>query len=162
MRSGGIDLQRALRRAFGAVALGAFAFVLASCGNSSQGGTAEHLTARVVTRSIGGQPGSLDPQRAEHAFSSDVLRDLYEGFTSSTPEGAVIPATSTSWRIEGSGKRYVFQIREDARWSNGDIVTAGDFVRCFRRAVDPSTASGAADLLRSIVNAPEILEGKLR
>lgn len=135
--------------------------MLASCGNPSPGGTAEHPTALVLTRSIGGQPGSLDPQRAEDAFSYDVLRDLYEGLTSSTPEGAVLPATATSWRVEDSGKRYVFQIREDARWSNGDIVTAGDFVRGFRRAVDPSTASGAADLLRSIENAPEILEGKL-
>ncbi|MBM4220187.1 MAG: hypothetical protein FJ171_11305 [Gammaproteobacteria bacterium] len=41
----------------------------------------------------------------------------------------------------------MFQLRRDARWSNGDPVTAGNFVAAFHRAVDPATASGAADLL---------------
>jgi oligopeptide transport system substrate-binding protein len=115
----------------------------------------------VLTRSLGGQPGSLDPQRAEDAFSYDVLRDLYEGLTSSTPNGEVVPATATSWRIEAEGRVYHFQLREDARWSNGDRVTAADFVTGFRRAVDPATVSGAADLLRAIENAPAILRGEL-
>jgi oligopeptide transport system substrate-binding protein len=73
----------------------------------------------------------------------------------------VVPAAATSWSIEDHGKRYLFQLRREARWSNGDAVTAADFVTAFRRAVDPATASGAADLLRSIENAPEILQGNL-
>ena len=115
----------------------------------------------MLTRGIGGQPGSLDPQRAEDAFSNDVLRDLYEGLTASTPDGAVIPATATSWRVEEGGRRYVFQLRRDARWSNGDPVTAAQFVAGFRRAMDPKTVSGAADLLRAIENAPAILQGSM-
>jgi oligopeptide transport system substrate-binding protein len=55
----------------------------------------------------------------------------------------------------------VFQLRRNARWSNGDPVTAANFVTAFRRAVDPVTASGAADLLRPIENAPEVLKGEL-
>jgi ABC-type oligopeptide transport system substrate-binding subunit len=52
----------------------------ASCGQDTpQGHTSEAAKPLVLTRSIGGQPGSLDPQRAEDAFSYDVLRDLYEG-----------------------------------------------------------------------------------
>ena len=58
----------------------------------------------VLTRGLSGQPGSLDPQRAEDAFSYDVLRDLYEGLTASTPDGEVIPAAATSWRVESDGK----------------------------------------------------------
>lgn len=114
-----------------------------------------------MTRGLGGQPGSLDPQRAEDAFSYDVLRDLYEGLTASTPAGEVIPATATSWRVEDDGKRYIFQLRREARWSNGDPVIASNFVEGFRRALDPATISGAADLLRAIENAPEVLQGKL-
>ena len=72
-----------------------------------------------------------------------------------------MPAAATSWSVEDHGKRYLFQLRRDARWSNGDPVTAADFVTALRRAVDPATASGAADLLRSIENAPEILKGEL-
>ena len=114
----------------------------------------------ILTRGLSGQPGSLDPQRAEDAFSYDVLRDLYEGLTASTPDGEVIPAAATSWRVESDGRVYVFLLRREARWSNGDPVTAANYVEAFRRALDPATASGAADLLRSIENAPAILQGE--
>jgi len=150
-----------MTRAIAAAMLITIATLVTACGGSVPGEKAGHPPPLVLTRSIGGQPGSLDPQRAEDAFSYDVLRDLYEGLTSSTPEGAVIPATATSWSIEDSGKRYVFRLRQEARWSNGDAVTAGDFVRGFQRALDPKTVSGAADLLRAIENAPAVLEGRL-
>ena len=121
-------------------------------------GKAEQLQ---LTRGLAGQPGSLDPQRAEDAFSYDVLRDLYEGLTASTPDGEVIPAAATSWRVESDGRVYVFLLRREARWSNGDPVTAANYVEAFRRALDPAIVSGAADLLRSIENAPAILKGEL-
>ena len=117
--------------------------------------------ALILTRGLSGQPASLDPQRAEDAFSYDVLRDLYEGLTASTPDGEVIPAAATSWRVESDGRVYVFLLRREARWSNGDPVIAANYVEAFRRALDPATASGAADLLRSIENAPAILKGEL-
>jgi oligopeptide transport system substrate-binding protein len=133
-----------------------------SCGgnesNRAHEGSPQTL---VLTRSLGGQPGSLDPQLAEDAFSYDVLRDLYEGLTASSPEGQVIPAAATAWRVSEDGKNYVFDLRREARWSNGDPVTAANFVDGFRRALDPDTGSGAADLLRAIENAPAILQGKL-
>ncbi len=133
-----------------------------SCGGADAPGIATGgAEPSVLTRGLGGQPGSLDPQRAEDAFSYDVLRDLYEGLTASTPAGEVIPATATSWRVEEGGKRYLFRLRREARWSNGDPVVATDFVEGFRRAVDPATVSGAADLLRAIENAPAILQGQL-
>jgi len=133
----------------------------ASCG----GGDTSRLApgdsqTLVLRRGLGGQPGSLDPQRAEDAFSYDVLRDLYEGLTASSPEGEVIPAGATSWHIDEGGRRYVFSLRRQAHWSNGDPVTAADFVVAFRRAMNPATASGAADLLRPIENAAEILGGR--
>jgi oligopeptide transport system substrate-binding protein len=56
---------------------------------------------------------------------------------------------------------YTFELRTDGYWSNGDRVTASQFVTGFRRATDPATASGATDLLRAIVNAPAILRGEL-
>src|SRR5688572_24080288 len=133
-----------------------------SCGqDGSNLGTQVVPDRRVLTRSLGGQPGSLDPQRAEDAFSYDVLRDLYEGLTASTPDGEVIPASARSWQVSADGLTYVFQLRREARWSNGDPVTAANFVAGFRRALDPRTGSGAADLLRAIDHAPAILLGEL-
>ena len=115
----------------------------------------------ILRRGLGGQPGSLDPQRAEDAFSFDVLRDLYEGLTTSSPSGEVMPAAAESWSVDEAGTHYTFQLRPDARWSNGDPVLARHFVTALRRAVDPATASGGADLLRAIENAPAILKGEL-
>lgn len=140
----------------------AVAVASASCGSRApegeQGTGSEPLLLR---RGLGGQPGSLDPQRAEDAFSFDVLRDLYEGLTTSSPSGEVLPAVAESWSVDKAGTRYAFKLRRDARWSNGDPVVAGQFVEALRRAVDPATASGGADLLRAIENAPAILKGEL-
>lgn len=145
---------------FAAIAATA-ALSITACGGDAPD-TADAAKPLVLRRGLGGQPGSLDPHRAEDAFSYDVLRDLYEGLTASSPTGEVIPAAAESWRIADGGKTYIFTIRSDARWSNGDAVTAGHFVTALRRAMDPATASGAADLLQAIVNAPAILDGSMQ
>ena len=84
---------------------------------------------------------------------------MYEGLTASSPDGEVIPASATAWQVSDDGRTYLFQLRRDAQWSNGDPLTAANFVEGFRRALDPRTSSGAADLLRAIDNAPDILRG---
>jgi len=145
-----------------AAIVAAAALLAASCGGSEPVGQSSAAKQPVVLkRGLGGQPGSLDPQRAEDAFSYDVLRDLYEGLVISNPEGEVVPAAATAWRIDAAGTRYTFELRSDARWSNGDPVIAADFVAGLQRAMNPATASGAADLLRAIRNAPEVLAGKI-
>jgi oligopeptide transport system substrate-binding protein len=161
MQSKCYALCAAQQRLAAAIVVSIAAIGLASCGGGDSPRSDDGVEPLVLTRGLGGQPGSLDPQRAEDAFSYDVLRDLYEGLTASTPPGEVIPATATSWRIEDDGRRYVFLLRRDARWSNGDPVVAANFVDGFRRALDPATVSGAADLLRAIENAPAILQGEL-
>jgi oligopeptide transport system substrate-binding protein len=155
------DVLQPMSRVAVAIALAGVTLVATSCGGPSSDQPAAKVKPLVLARSIGGQPGSLDPQRAEDAFSYDVLRDLYEGLTASAPDGAVIPAGAKSWRIENAGERYLFALRQDARWSNGDPVVAENFVAAFRRALDPKTAAGAADLLLAIENAPAILKGNL-
>ncbi|MGH8222133.1 MAG: peptide ABC transporter substrate-binding protein [Woeseiaceae bacterium] len=150
------------QRLVAATALAVAVLAASSCGGDESSDKAiPDARPLVLTRGLGGQPGSLDPQRAEDAFSYDVLRDLYEGLTASNPAGEVIAAAATAWRVEDAGRRYVFSLRSDARWSNGDPVVAAHFVDGFRRAMDPATASGAADLLRSIENAPAILRGEM-
>ena len=138
----------------------AIAVASASCESRAPAGKKD-AAPLVLRRGLGGQPGSLDPQRAEDAFSFDVLRDLYEGLTTSSPSGEVLPAAAESWSVDASGMHYTFKLRDDARWSNGDPVLARNFVAAFRRAVDPATASGGADLLRAIENAPAILKGEM-
>lgn len=144
------------------IAVGLAAVAAASCNSRAPTEpTDDDNRPLVLRRGLGGQPGSLDPQRAEDAFSFDVLRDLYEGLTTSSPSGEVMPAVAEYWTVDASGKIYVFHLRHDARWSNGDSVLARHFVAGLRRAVSPATASGGADLLRAIENAPAIVRGEL-
>ncbi len=113
-----------------------------------------------LNRALGGEPSTLDPRSALDNFSAAVLMDLYEGLTAESPTGTVVPGVAESWAIDRSGTKYTFQLRSNARWSNGKQVRAQDFVTAWRSEIDPKFGSPVADDLRLIAHAAEILEGK--
>ena len=120
-----------------------------------------HLARRIIRRGLDGEPATLDPAKATDSFSFEVLRDVYEGLTTESPTGEIIPGIAESWRVNSTNTKYTFRIRPDARWSNGLPVTPQEFVTAWRRVVDPKTGSPVADALRPIANAPEIIAGHL-
>lgn len=106
---------------------------------------------------------SLDPQIATDGTSFEVIADFTDGLMQMDAEGAAVPACAESYEVSEDGKTYTFHIREDANWSNGDPVTANDFVFGWQRAVDPATASEYSYMLSDIgqvVNAAEIIAGE--
>jgi oligopeptide transport system substrate-binding protein len=115
----------------------------------------------VLRRGLGGEPSSLDPAAAADNFSYEVMQDLYEGLTTESPTGEVIPGAASSWTVDADGTKYIFQLRSDARWSNGKPLRAQDFVVGWRRVVDPKQGSPVADNLRLIKGAASIIRGKL-
>ena len=115
----------------------------------------------VLNRGVGPEPETLDPQLARTLQAQHVLRDLFECLTSYSPAGELVPGAAASWEISDDGMAYVFSLRPEARWSNGDGVTAADFVAAFRRLVDPATAAFYAETLAPVRNAPEIVAGDL-
>lgn len=143
--------------------------MLAGCGGGSDplpefgiGGQSGDELAADQTLHVGNyaEPQTLDPHRAEGVPASNILRDLYEGLTSEAPDGAIIPGVAESWEISADGRVYTFRLRENARWSNGDPVTAEDFVYGFRRTVNPTTLSHYSSILEPIENAAEIIAGR--
>ncbi len=116
---------------------------------------------QVLHRANGEEPQTLDPHLAQGVPSSHILRDLFEGLTSEAPDGVVIPGAALRWNISRDGKIYTFYLRREAKWSNGDAVTAQDFVFGFRRSANPETASNYAHVLLPIENAREILAADL-
>ncbi len=106
------------------------------------------------------EPHSLDPHISEGVYSSHIQRDLYQGLIGETPSGDLMPGAATSWDINEDGTEYIFHIRPNARWSNGDPLTADDFVFSWRRVVDPATASNYSQMLAPIVNAEKIIKGE--
>lgn len=116
---------------------------------------------QVLHRDNGGEPSTLDPHIANGVPAAHILRDLFEGLTAESPSGKVIPGGAIRWNISADGKTYTFYLRRDAYWSNGDPVTADDFVYGFQRSADPATASSNAQALLPIANAADVLTGKL-
>ena len=147
------------------------ALLLAACGGDrpdrsrtvqvgGESGT-ERAERQVLRRGNGAEPQSLDPHKTEGVPEAHLLRDLFEGLTIERPDNTTGPGAAESWEISDDGLVYTFRLREDARWSNGDPVTAADFEYGLRRSVDPRTLSNYGIMLRPIVNAAEVIAGEL-
>lgn len=116
---------------------------------------------QTLRRGNGEEPETLDPHRAQGVPASHILRDLFEGLTTESPEGNVIPGAALRWNISRDARTYTFYLRRDMVWSNGEPVTAQDFVYSLRRAASPETAANAANMLMPIQNAREVIAGEL-
>jgi oligopeptide transport system substrate-binding protein len=118
------------------------------------------VAVRMLRRGLPGDPRTLDPQLGEDTYSFPVLRDLYEGLTAEDRNGQIVPGAAESWTVDKTGTIYTFQLRPNAKWSNGDATIASEYVSGLRRAVDPKTASGSSALLAVIKGASDIIAGR--
>ena len=113
-----------------------------------------------LVRNNGSEPETLDPMRASGVPANNGIRDLFEGLTATDANGKVVPGVAESWK-QMDANTWVFKLRKNAKWSNGDPLMAEDFVYGMRRLVDPVTASSyAATYGIFLLNAKEIIEGK--
>jgi len=119
---------------------------VSACGGS---GDAE-LSSSVLNRGISSDPESLDAHKARSLQAADVLRDLGEGLVSFTATGEMTAGTAASWDVSKDGLTYTFHLRHDAKWSNGDTVTAAHFVFGVERLVNPDTAAFYAQFVGEI------------
>jgi len=127
------------------------------------GAAPDAVTAsRTLYRGLPGEPRTLDPQLADDTYSFQILGDLFEGLTAEDRHGQVVPGVASSWTVNTAGTIYTFQLRPNAKWSDGKRTVAAEFVQGLRRAVDPKTASGSADLLAIIKGATDITAGRKR
>jgi len=114
----------------------------------------------VLHRGNGAEPETLDPAKSTGVPESNIQYELLEGLTTYSMDGDVVPGVAKSWDVSDDGLTYTFHLREDDKWSNGDPVTANDFVYSMRRLVDPATASDYAPIADVIAGAKEIRESK--
>lgn len=114
-----------------------------------------------LVKGNGAEPASLDPNKTEGVPESNIQRDLFEGLVTTDASGKIRPGVAESWDVKDNTV-FTFHLRKTAKWSNGDPVTANDFVYSFRRLVDPKTASPYAFFLDSgnVENAADVMAGK--
>ncbi|MGU3662710.1 peptide ABC transporter substrate-binding protein [Methylobacterium sp. A49B] len=105
-------------------------------------------------------PETLDPHRSSTVAEAHILRDLCDGLLTYDNRGAIIPGAARAWSIGEDGLTLHFDLRPDGRWSNGEPVTAADFVYSLRRILDPATGAKYAEVLFPIQNAAAVNRGE--
>src|SRR5882724_8037661 len=101
--------------------------------------------------SDGGLPQTFDPAFAAAPPDTDLVRAIFEGLTDYDPRTLTpVPAVATRWEASNGGRVWTFYLRDDARWSNGAVVTAQDFVSSWQRTVKLGELAPHTDLLANI------------
>ncbi len=106
---------------------------------------------------------SIDPGVAEDSAGGDILRDLFEGLMNQDADGNLIPGVATGFEVSDDNLVYTFTLRDNAKWSNGDPVVAGDFEYAWKRAASPELASPYSWFieLMSLENASAVIAGEM-
>ena len=123
--------------------------------------SATAATSDVWRRGEAMEPSSFDPHKVSTVVEGRVLDELYEGLTVYDGDGRLQPGVAERWDVGVDQLTYTFHLRHDARWSNGDPVTADDFAYAFRRLMDPKTGAQYASILYTVKNARGVNTGGL-
>ena len=114
----------------------------------------------VYVRGNTADPETLDQHKTSTTYEANVLRDLYEGLVIYDAAAQVVPGVAESWEVSDDGLTYTFTLREDAKWSNGDAITAEDFVYSLQRIMTPETGAKYANILYPIAGAEAVNKGE--
>ena len=102
----------------------------------------------------GSEPQGIDPHIVTGVPEHHLLIALCEGLTSSNPKvGESLSGAAESWDISSDGREYTFYLQKNGKWSNGDLVTAHDFVWSWKRILTPSLGAQYPDMLYYLENA---------
>ena len=123
------------------------------------------LEQQIYHHGNGSEPQGIDPHIVTGVPEHHILISLCEGLTipNPNPKGSdgYIPGTAESWTISDDGKEYIFKLNKNAKWSNGDPVTADDFVWSWKRILTASLGSQYPDMLYYLVGAYEYHNGQI-
>jgi len=135
---------------------------LAGCGNQSSSGNSSNKYAakQELNWTESSELASSDLAKATDTLSFTVLQNTQEGLYRLNSKGTPANALATSTKVTNGGKTYTFNLRKDAKWSNGQPVTAKDFVYSWQRTLNPKTASQDAFYLYQVKNAEAVNKGK--
>ncbi len=146
---------------------------ISACGGSDGGSTASGAGSSTAdtgdTGTSGGsmnnyinmEPTSLNTLLASYAADFNVLNSLYETLLELDGNDVAQPAAAETYEVSEDNLTYTFHLREDGVWSNGDPVTAQDFVFAWQQALNPEVAADYAYMLFFIHNAEAYLKGEV-
>jgi oligopeptide transport system substrate-binding protein len=142
--------------------------LLAGCGGVAPPGASGTLSAVQISQRVTSghlqrqltlSPGTIDPALNQDVGAYAVADDLFEGLVRLDAQGRVVPGVAARWESSEDGLRWRFFLRPEAVWSNGEPVTAEDFVFAWRRAADPATASPNMQQFVPLAGASAVIAG---
>lgn len=137
------------------ISLTALSLILVACGKSSSNSSEQEFST-----STSDQLTSVDLSKSTAVATFNTLNNVDEGLVRLGKDSKVEPGIAKSNSVSADGLTYTFNLRKNAKWSNGDPVTAQDFVYSWRRTVNPKTASQYTYLFSGIKNADSIVNKK--
>ncbi|HDR7782498.1 MULTISPECIES: peptide ABC transporter substrate-binding protein [Bacillus] len=120
----------------------------------------KYAAKQVLNRTENQEIPTMDVSKSTDTLGSQILGNTMEGLYRLDKDNKPIPAAAESSTKSEDGKKYTFKLRKDAKWSNGDPVTAKDFVYGWQRLLDKNTAAEYAFIAYYIKNAEAINKGE--
>lgn len=115
----------------------------------------------VLHLGLGAEPRDLDPTTNNGIAEIQIMGALFEGLVNLSPDGkTILPGAAEQWEISADGLTLTFHLRAGMKWSNGDPLTADDFLYGFRRILEPTVGADAADKALPVVGAREYVGGR--
>lgn len=118
--------------------------------------------SQVLSYNLAVEPETLDPAKSTGLSEARVQYATFEGLAVYGPNDVPTPGAAEKWTISPDGKTYTFYLRKNAKWSNGDPVTAYDFEYAWKRLLDPKIAADYASNLYYVKNGEEYNTGKIK
>ena len=139
------------------ITLALSASLLSACSNTS---ASSSEAKQVLNWFSAGEISTMDPALNNDVYGGEQLDATMEGLVRLGNNSKVLPGIAKSWKKSKDGMTWTFKLRKNAKWSNGEALTAKDFVYAWRRQVNPKTASTQSNKYSGIKNADAIVASK--
>ena len=158
-----MDISNALAKSFLALCVGILCLALVACGGSDRPADVAAKNG-ILLMGNGAEPMSLDPHLVTGVPENKIISALIEGLIAYHPtdDDEPEPGVAEAWEHNEDYSVWRFRLRDNARWTNGDPVTAGDFVYSWQRMLSPALGSQYAEMLYVIRNAEAFHQGRIR
>ncbi len=133
-----------------------------SAANASSAKPASGAAIKILHFGNGAEPQDIDPQTVTGVPEHRIHLTFFEGLVAADPQQKVTPGVAEKWEISPDGLVYTFHLRADAKWSNGEPVTAHDFVGSYKRMLTPELGAEYAYMLWHVAGAEDYHKGKLK
>lgn len=135
--------------------------MLSGCSTPAQSDSdSEGESEKVFRYAISTEPTTLDPTKGNSTTDNEIQHALTEGLVRNS-SGEIEPGVAESWEVSDDGLTYTFHLRDDALWSDGETITADDFVYAWRRLMDPETACPYAFIGEYVLNGAAVERGEM-